>query len=143
MGEPATQMTLNTFHNAGISSKNVTLGVPRLEELINVNKNIRTPSVTVYLKPEYAQSSVDGRPDKACQVQHILEYTTLRDICELSEIFYDPIIIDDNGNPEEVGKITRYSVLEGDNHFLDIFYELDDMNDKREIQALSPWVLRF
>jgi len=53
MGEPATQMTLNTFHNAGISSKNVTLGVPRLKELINVNKVIKTPYVTINLKPEY------------------------------------------------------------------------------------------
>ena len=40
MGEPATQMTLNTFHHAGISSKNVTLGVPRLKEVINVTKNL-------------------------------------------------------------------------------------------------------
>jgi DNA-directed RNA polymerase beta' subunit len=34
IGEPATQMTLNTFHNAGISSKNVTLGGPRIKEII-------------------------------------------------------------------------------------------------------------
>lgn len=50
IGEPATQMTLNTFHFAGVSSKNVTLGVPRLKEIINVAKTIKTPSVTVYLK---------------------------------------------------------------------------------------------
>ena len=36
IGEPATQMTLNTFHYAGVSSKNITLGVPRLKEIINV-----------------------------------------------------------------------------------------------------------
>lgn len=36
IGEPATQMTLNTFHFAGVSSKNVTLGVPRLNEIINL-----------------------------------------------------------------------------------------------------------
>jgi DNA-directed RNA polymerase II subunit RPB1 len=47
-------MTLNTFHSAGISSKNVTLGVPRLKEIINVNKNIRTPYVTIYLKEEFS-----------------------------------------------------------------------------------------
>ena len=39
LGEPATQMTLNTFHNTGIGSKNVTLGVPRLNEILNVAKN--------------------------------------------------------------------------------------------------------
>ena len=50
LGEPATQMTLNTFHFAGVSAKNVTLGVPRLKEIINVSKKPKTPSLTVYLK---------------------------------------------------------------------------------------------
>ena len=53
IGEPATQMTLNTFHFAGVSAKNVTLGVPRLKEIINVAKNIKTPSMKIYLKKEY------------------------------------------------------------------------------------------
>jgi DNA-directed RNA polymerase II subunit RPB1 len=53
MGEPATQMTLNTFHNAGIASKNVTLGVPRLKEVINVAANLKTPSIKIFLPPEY------------------------------------------------------------------------------------------
>lgn len=55
IGEPATQMTLNTFHFAGVGSKNVTLGVPRLKELINVAKTVRTPSLTVFLRPEVQQ----------------------------------------------------------------------------------------
>lgn len=50
IGEPITQMTLNTFHFAGVSAKNVTLGVPRVKEIINVAKNVRTPSLTIYLK---------------------------------------------------------------------------------------------
>ena len=56
IGEPATQMTLNTFHFAGVSSKNVTLGVPRLKELINVAKKLKTPSLTIFLKKEFASS---------------------------------------------------------------------------------------
>ena len=52
IGEPATQMTLNTFRYAGVSSKNVTLGVPRLKEIINVAMNIKTPALTVYLDPQ-------------------------------------------------------------------------------------------
>lgn len=52
IGEPCTQMTLNTFHFAGVSAKNVTLGVPRLKELINVAKRSKTPSLAIYLKPE-------------------------------------------------------------------------------------------
>jgi DNA-directed RNA polymerase II subunit RPB1 len=49
IGEPATQMTLNTFHHAGVSAKNVTLGVPRLKEIINVSKKPKTPSLIVFL----------------------------------------------------------------------------------------------
>ena len=47
-------MTLNTFHFAGVSAKNVTLGVPRLTEIINLAKNIKTPSLTVYLTDEHS-----------------------------------------------------------------------------------------
>jgi DNA-directed RNA polymerase II subunit RPB1 len=46
-------MTLNTFHNAGISSKNVTLGVPRLREVINVAKTIKAPSLKIFIEPEF------------------------------------------------------------------------------------------
>jgi DNA-directed RNA polymerase II subunit RPB1 len=48
-------MTLNTFHNAGISSKNVTLGVPRLKEVINVAKNLKTPYMKIFIDPAYAK----------------------------------------------------------------------------------------
>lgn len=43
-------MTLNTFHLAGVADKNVTLGVPRLQELLDTSKNIRTPNMTIFLK---------------------------------------------------------------------------------------------
>ena len=57
LGEPATQMTLNTFHYAGVSAKNVTLGVPRLKEIINVSRRPKTPSLTVYLTGESARDA--------------------------------------------------------------------------------------
>lgn len=53
MGEVVTQLCLNTFHSAGISAKNVTLGVPRFKELINVAKQIKSPMMTLPLKDEY------------------------------------------------------------------------------------------
>lgn len=56
LGEPATQMTLNTFHFAGISAKNVTLGVPRFREIINVASNIKTPSLKIFLKEKYKKN---------------------------------------------------------------------------------------
>jgi DNA-directed RNA polymerase beta' subunit len=47
IGEPGTQMTLKTFHFAGVASMNVTLGVPRIKEIINGAKNISTPIMKV------------------------------------------------------------------------------------------------
>ena len=49
IGELATQMTLNAYHYMGMSSKNVTLGVAWLKELINMTKHTKTPSLTVCL----------------------------------------------------------------------------------------------
>ncbi|KAJ3036140.1 hypothetical protein HDV00_003052 [Rhizophlyctis rosea] len=46
IGEPGTQMTLKTFHFAGLASMNITLGVPRIKEIINASKTIATPIVT-------------------------------------------------------------------------------------------------
>ena len=85
IGEPATQMTLNTFHFAGVSSKNVTLGVPRLKEIINVSKQLKTPGVEVHLRDD-----IGFDQDKAQNVIKTLEYTTLRSLTEYTEIVYDP-----------------------------------------------------
>ena len=57
LGEPATQMTLNTFHYAGVSAKNVTLGVPRLKEIINISKKPKTPSLSVFLTGKGAKDA--------------------------------------------------------------------------------------
>ena len=48
MGEPSTQMTLNTFHATGSGSAAMQ-GVPRVEELTRATKNIKTPEMTIYL----------------------------------------------------------------------------------------------
>jgi DNA-directed RNA polymerase II subunit RPB1 len=85
IGEPATQMTLNTFHYAGVASKNVTLGVPRLKEIINVASNITTPSLSVCLTSDRA---VDDEQAKAVQTE--LAYTSLRTVTSAVEIFYNP-----------------------------------------------------
>lgn len=54
IGEPSTQMTLNTFHFAGRGEMNVTLGIPRLREiLMTVGSSIKTPSTEVYFHPGF------------------------------------------------------------------------------------------
>ena len=124
MGEPATQMTLNTFHSAGISSKNVTLGVPRLKEIINVAKNIKTPSLAIHLKREFSTDSNIMR-----EVQSSIEHTTLEHIMLKSEIFYDP-------NPEE-------TIIEEDEDILDMFKICPSFEEEIPLKELSPWLLRF
>lgn len=55
IGEPGTQMTLNTFHFAGVSEMNVTTGLPRLIEILDARKTIATETMNIYLKEEYAK----------------------------------------------------------------------------------------
>lgn len=85
IGEPATQMTLNTFHFAGVSSKNVTLGVPRLKEILNIATNIKTPSMVVYNENGRTQESI-------MKLRSFVEHTNLRSVMQATEIYHDPEI---------------------------------------------------
>jgi len=73
VGEPTTQMTLNTFHQAGNSAKNVTLGVPRFEELINASKKMKTPILTLH-------ACTVLNPENAWKLKTEIQRTTLADI---------------------------------------------------------------
>ncbi|VDB88072.1 Bgt-18 [Blumeria graminis f. sp. tritici] len=75
VGEPSTQMTLNTFHLAGHSAKNVTLGIPRLREIVMTASNkISTPAMTLRLNPELSHS--DGEKfAKAISILPLSEVT--------------------------------------------------------------------
>ncbi|KAH9045807.1 beta and beta-prime subunits of DNA dependent RNA-polymerase [Lactarius hengduanensis] len=124
IGEPATQMTLNTFHYAGVSSKNVTLGVPRLKEIINVATNIKTPSLTVYLQPELSISA-----ELAKNVQQELAFTSLRTVTAAVEIWYDP-------DPQS-------TVIEEDQVFVEAFFAIPDEEMEQQLHLQSPWLLRL
>ncbi|CAI5984210.1 unnamed protein product [Closterium sp. NIES-65] len=127
IGEPATQMTLNTFHFAGVSAKNVTLGVPRLREIINVAKKNKTPALTVYLGPHVDQTDRDGAKEAAKNVQVELEYTTLRSVTEATEIWYDP-------DP-------MTTVIEEDLETVQSYFEMPD--EGLDLDKMSPWLLRI
>lgn len=94
IGEPGTQMTLKTFHFAGVASMNVTLGVPRIKEIINAAKTISTPIIKVKLATE--NSDVSARFAKMR-----IEKTVLSDIAEsISEVvkhdrLYLEIVLDE------------------------------------------------
>jgi DNA-directed RNA polymerase III subunit RPC1 len=88
IGEPGTQMTLKTFHFAGVASMNITLGVPRIKEIINASKKISTPIISVVLEndedPEFARV-VKGRIEKTTlgAVSEYVEEVFLPDDCFL------------------------------------------------------------
>lgn len=127
IGEPATQMTLNTFHFAGVSSKNVTLGVPRLKEIINVAKTLKTPSMTVYLKKDISNNEVHAK-----RLQTKIEYTNLMNVTVRTGIYYDP-------DPQK-------TIIEEDEEMVDIDFKLkhsDNMKIKDILFNFSPWILRI
>ncbi|CAF0829663.1 unnamed protein product [Brachionus calyciflorus] len=86
IGEPGTQMTLKTFHFAGVASMNITLGVPRIKEIINASKNISTPIITANLliknDAEFARL-VKGRIEKTYlrEVTQYIEEVFISDEC--------------------------------------------------------------
>ncbi|KAK8181272.1 hypothetical protein BC567DRAFT_284571 [Phyllosticta citribraziliensis] len=126
IGEPATQMTLNTFHFAGVSSKNVTLGVPRLKEILNVAKNIKTPSMKVFTQSPLDLDD-DSKQKEAKLLRSRIEHTTLRSVTECVEIYYDPDI--------------QSTVIEADQDMVESYFIIPD-DSADDIDSQSKWLMR-
>ena len=132
IGEPTTQMTLNTFHLAGVASKsNVTRGVPRIEEILRLTRNPDKPSVTVYLRPQDQHDK-----DKATNYCNMIQYTKLIDVVKSVEICFDPN--------------DRATKIHSDAALIDQFYLFDkiaqECNDPDETgsqQPRSKWIVRM
>lgn len=91
IGEPSTQMTLRTFHYAGVREFNVTLGLPRLIEIVDARKTPSTPIMTIYLDEEHKYDR-----DKAIEVARKIEMTTVENVVKLVDIdlFYGSIVLE-------------------------------------------------
>ena len=126
IGEPATQMTLNTFHFAGVSSKsNVTRGVPRLKELLHISKNIKAPSTTIFLNDEYKYDK-----SKANEVLNMIELTTIKDLINSINIYFDP---HDNS-----------TTIDEDNNLMEIYNIFNEIDPVLKTEKSgSDWVIRF
>jgi len=131
IGEPTTQMTLNTFHFCGISSKsNVTRGVPRIEEILSLTYEPKNPSMTIFLKQEDENSR-----DKAQKIMYMMEFTKLISIVLSAEICFDPCESSTN--------------LEEDNLTMQQFYEFEEMIEnangivKTQQAPKSKWIIRL
>jgi len=74
IGEPSTQMTLNTFHFAGVSEMNITTGLPRIIEILDARKEISTPMMEIYLVSPYSK----GKDIK--KIAQSIKETLLKDV---------------------------------------------------------------
>lgn len=75
IGEPGTQMTLRTFHYAGVGAIYITLGLPRIIEIVDARKKPSTPAMKIKLAGEYASDR-----NKAEELTMEIEETYIRDI---------------------------------------------------------------
>jgi DNA-directed RNA polymerase II subunit RPB1 len=135
IGEPATQMTLNTFHLAGVAAKSgMTRGVPRLKEVFKVTKAPKATSLNIALKPEFRDDK-----EKAREVAQDLELTMLRDIVKTVGLYYDPKD-ETTVVPEDRDLIAFYKLFEQ--------RELapaatEGVTEEAEVEKFSRWMLRL
>jgi len=87
IGEPGTQMTLRTFHFAGVKERNVTLGLPRLIELVDARKKPVTPTMDIYLDEDHKISR-----EKALEVAREIIFTRVSDLIEKTDTDYSGIL---------------------------------------------------
>jgi len=88
IGEPGTQMTMRTFHYAGVAEINVTLGLPRLIEIVDARSIPSTPMMNIYLRDEYKLNS-----DLAKQVANQIEITRLNTIADIETDLTNLVIL--------------------------------------------------
>ena len=128
IGEPSTQMTLNTFHFAGVASKaNINQGVPRFKELLSVSKNLKAPMNTVILnEPHCFNKEVSQR------ILNELSLTTIKQLTASTEIYFDK------------SSNCRYkSSIADDDDVLQMYAAFSELETHSDDMNISPWVLRF
>jgi DNA-directed RNA polymerase subunit A' len=103
IGEPGTQMTLRTFHYAGVREQNVTLGLPRLIEIVDARRVPSTPIMTIYLMDEHRKSR-----EAAVKVARNIIYTTVEDLAEAiyEDAVNEEIVVELNKTMMEDRQIT-------------------------------------
>jgi DNA-directed RNA polymerase II subunit RPB1 len=130
IGEPTTQMTLNTFHFAGVASKsNVTRGVPRIEEILSLSENPKNPSCTVFMHTDQEENQ-----DNAQNIMNKIENTTLKSLVNSIKICFDP----DDLN----------TLMTEDNELIAQFNVFENMlntcgNTNKDESEKSNWIIRM
>lgn len=132
IGEPTTQMTLNTFHFAGVASKsNVTRGVPRIEEILSLSENPKNPSCTIHLLPYEEQEHINAQ-----RVLHRIEHTKLREVVDSISICFDP---DDATTRMDSDELLMSQFKEFETTLADCLKEEEPKPESEK----SKWVIRM
>jgi len=129
IGEPGTQMTMRTFHYAGVAEINVTLGLPRLIEIMDARKEPSTPTMTVYLEPEFG---VDR--DKAREVSWQIEAAPLHEFGDITTDMENmQVVVHLNTKVCEKRKISPAEIMEvapkkirDRRHYRDFEHDIDE-----------------
>lgn len=129
IGEPGTQMTMRTFHYAGVAEINVTLGLPRLIEIMDARKEPSTPTMTIYLREGYSTDR-----DKARQVSWQIEAAPLQEFGDITtDMANMQIVVHVNRAVCEKRKISVREILEiapkkikERRHYRDFEYETNE-----------------
>ena len=138
--------TLDSFHSSGTAAAvKATSGVPRLKELLSVSKNIKTPTLVIYMKPDISlitnpvfnadgdisDTRIQESKERSMKVMQELEITRFADILHSTEIYWDP--------PGESGLQTG---VPDDDSILSIYRAFSSVESQR-MRSQSPWVLRM
>lgn len=108
IGEPGTQMTMRTFHFAGVAEINVTLGLPRLIEIMDARKEPSTPTMTIFLDEAYRESR-----DKAREVSWKIEAAPLHEFGDIeTDIAEMCVVVQINKDVCKKRKISVSEVME-------------------------------
>ena len=131
IGEPTTQLTLNTFHLSGASSgATVTRGVPRIEEILRLTKNPKTPSLNIYLN-----KFDETNQQKVVQYSNMIAHTKMIDLVKAVEICFDP---NDNNTNIMKDELLLKQYYEFENMFSGCNEESEENNEEK-----SKWIIRM
>jgi DNA-directed RNA polymerase II subunit RPB1 len=123
IGEPTSQMTLNTKHSAGVASKSsANMGVPRIKEIMNYSKDISSPQCIIYLDNKYNKDK-----HNANNIASYFKYLTIGKLIDSAEIFYD------NNSNDSISEMIKNDKTS--NPFF--------INNQKTDLLLLPFVFRF
>lgn len=145
IGEPGTQMTMRTFHYAGVATVNVTQGLPRIIEIVDARKSPDTPTMNIYVEEFDAKGKPLATEEKAVQkLAASLETTTTQDIADIDvEVAQRYIMLKLNNSHLKLKNMTGAEVRDKLSRATKLFIAIEDGSElKPKILKIIPGVAK-